>query len=77
MYADYKYSSFMLSADSMETDEFPSACGNSPELEILDSRTEFGFILDYNAAQYKKESMEKFLRLFASSCEMLLRENDE
>ena len=77
MYADYKYSSFMQSADSMETDEFPSACGNSPELEILDSRTEFGFILDYNAAQYKKESMEKFLRLFASSCEMLLRENDE
>ena len=74
MYNCDKYTSFMKkAAESLETDEFPCACGNSPELEILDSRTEFGFILDYNAAEYKSESMEKFLGLFTNSCEMLLK----
>ena len=74
MYNCDKYSSFMKkTAEPLETDEFPCACGNSPELEILDSREEFGFILDYNAAEYKRKSMEKFLSLFTSSCEMLLK----
>ena len=77
MYDCDRFRSFMKAEEVLETDEYPYACGNSPELEILDSGTEFGFILDYNSAQYKKESMEKFLRLFASSCEMLLKENDE
>ena len=73
MYNCDNYGSFMKkTAEPLETDEFPYACGNSPELEILDSRTEFGFILDYNAAQYKRESMERFLNLFATSCRMLL-----
>ena len=78
MYNCDKYSSFMKkTAVSLDTDEFPCACGNSPELEILDSREEFGFIFDYNAAEYKRESMEKFLSLFAYSCEMLLRTEEK
>ena len=80
MYNCDKYSSFMKkTAESLDTDEFPCACGNSPELEILDSREGFGFIFDYNAAEYKRESMEKFLSLFTNSCEMLLKaaENPE
>lgn len=73
MYECDKYRSFMKNAaEPLETDEFPCGCGNSPELEILESRDGFGFILDYNAAQYKRESMEKFVNLFAASCEMLL-----
>ncbi len=73
MYECDKYRSFMKNtAEPLETDEFPCGCGNSPELEILESRDGFGFILDYNSAQYKRESMEKFVNLFASSCEMLL-----
>ena len=78
MYNCDKYSSFMkMTAEPLDTDEFPCACGNSPELEILDSREEFGFIFDYNAAEYKRESMEKFLSLFAYSCEMLLRTEEK
>ena len=74
MYSCDKYSSFMKkTAESMETDEFPYACGNSPELEILESSDEFGFILDYNAAEYKRESMERFMQLFETSCEILLK----
>ena len=73
MYECDKYRSFMKNtAEPLETDEFPCGCGNSPEIEILESRDGFGFILDYNAAQYKRESMEKFVNLFAASCEMLL-----
>ena len=73
MYECDKYRSFMKNtAKPLETDEFPCGCGNSPELEILESRDGFGFILDYNATQYKRESMEKFVNLFAASCEMLL-----
>jgi len=77
MYECDKYRSFMKNtAEPLETDEFPCGCGNSPELEILESRDGFGFILDYNAAQYKRESMEKFVNLFAASCEMLLKTAD-
>ena len=73
MYECDKYRSFMKNtAEPLETDEFPCGCGNSPELEILEGRDGFGFILDYNAAQYKRESMEKFVNLFTASCEMLL-----
>ena len=62
--------------ETIETDEFPDACGNSPELEILETGTEFSFILDYNAAEYKRESMEKFMQLFSSACKQLLATAD-
>ncbi|MBQ6780033.1 MAG: non-ribosomal peptide synthetase [Treponema sp.] len=57
----------------LDTDEFPRACDNSPELEILECESTFGFNLDYNAAAYKRESMERFLRLFVASCKMLIK----
>ena len=66
-------STFFKPPETIETDEFPDACGNSPELEILESGSEFSFILDYNATEYKRESMEKFMQLFIASCQMLLR----
>ena len=73
MYECDRYRSFMKdTAEPLETDEFPYGCGNSPEIEILEGRDGFGFVLDYNAAQYRRESMERFVNLFAASCEMLL-----
>ena len=74
MYFHDKHLSFIKTIESLETEEFPDACdNNAPELEILDSSTDYGFILDYNAAQYKRESMEKFMCLFSTSCKSLLK----
>ena len=74
MYDYERCADFMKEATvPLGTDEFPCACDNSPTLEILESKSTFGFILGYNAAAYKRESMERFLRLFVASCKMLIK----
>ena len=74
MYDYERCADFMKEAAvPLGTDEFPCACDNSPALEILESKSTFGFILGYNAAAYKRESMERFLRLFVASCKMLIK----
>ncbi|WP_022774909.1 AMP-binding protein [Butyrivibrio sp. AE2015] len=59
--------------------ELPSqnkACDNKMDLEILDSRDEFGVLVDYDAGVYERSTAEAFADTFCKACCELLKVKD-
>lgn len=59
--------------------ELPSeqtACNNKMNLEILDSRDEFGVMVRYDAGAYERDTAEAFAGLFCKACSELLNVTD-
>ena len=52
------------------------ACNNKMDLEILDSREDFGILVDYDAGAYERDTAEAFAKLFCKACCELLNVSD-
>ena len=60
-----------------EMEELPTgsaACSNALDIEVLDSGTDYGVLLDYNGSLYDKSTMEAFAARLCGLCEKLVRE---
>ena len=68
----YQYGAddIVTSATLMEKDNY--TCINSLDVEVLESDDTFGVMLNYNAAMYDKESMERFAELICSKCKEII-----
>ncbi len=51
-------------------------CNNKMDLEILDSRENFGIMVDYDAGVYERATAEAFAELFCRACSELLNVSD-
>ena len=59
--------------------ELPSehnACNNKMDLEILDSRADFGIRVDYDAGAYERSTAQEFAELFCKACCELISISD-
>ena len=48
------------------------ACNNKMDMEILDSSSRFGVLVDYDAGVYERSTAEAFADLFCRACSELL-----
>ena len=48
------------------------ACNNALNVEILDSKDDFGVLLGYNGAMYDKASMERFAEIICNKCNEII-----
>ena len=46
------------------------------DLEILDSREDFGIMVDYDAGVYERSTVDAFAELFCRACSELLNVSD-
>ncbi len=66
----YGEDDIVTSAELMDKDDFTSI--DSLDVEVLESDDPFGIMLNYNAAMYDKESMERFAELICSKCKEII-----
>ena len=62
-----------------EISELPSknmACNNKMDMEILDSSSRFGVLVDYDAGVYDRGTAEAFAGLFTKACSELINVTD-